>query len=90
MKVLRGKRRGATATASNWANDWIAVNYDGGGYGILTPIFVQLDADEIARFEDTYYAHRVGDFWRRWTLNEDGTFTHRTRDGKYHPRKTKA
>lgn len=73
MKILRGRYAGQTAKLHQFANDWMSVDIDGGRpNAIVRPDQVQLDADEHARVIDEPH---VGQFWREWRLNDDGTFT---------------
>ncbi|MFG2046022.1 hypothetical protein ACGFIW_01160 [Micromonospora sp. NPDC048935] len=76
MLIIRGKSRGRTARPRQFANDWISVDYtdEAGGHGIVKPGQVQLEtAEERALFATTNRGV-VGNFWRMWALNPDGTF----------------
>jgi hypothetical protein len=74
--IIKGRGRGRTARPRQFANDWIAVDYtdDTGGHGIVKPDQVRLETDDERRLFTTTNRSVVGNFWRMWAFNPDGTF----------------
>lgn len=76
MKILRGKHAGKTGRAHQYANDWLTADLDDGTRNVtLKPSMVQLEDDEDWAKFSTTDPNIVGQFWREWRLNGDGTFT---------------
>lgn len=79
MEILTGKHAGRTARLHQFANDWMSVDVeteDGTTPEIVRPNQVRLTSDEC----EAVLGHvGVGSFWQEWSLNDDGTFTARSR-----------
>ncbi len=85
--LLRGARKGQTVRLHQWANDWFSVDYPDGSPGILTPLAVHLDTDEIAAWR----ANPSG-MDRGYALGDDGRFRRlpaRARGGRRRRRRTR-
>jgi hypothetical protein len=66
VKILRqGRVIAVRVRPHQWANDWIS---DGEG-GIHNPMSVQLDPQDVARFDATLSSPDVGHFWRTYRLD---------------------
>ncbi len=78
MKVhFRRGHPSRTAKPLQFANSWINVEYTDGQPGpqIVSPGQVQLEGEAEFRLFASKNRGAVGNFWRMWQLNPDGTFT---------------
>lgn len=72
MLVVRGRHKGASVTLHQFANDWVmTVEFPTAPF---TPTMLKVQTEaERCRFAERNPA-RVGTFWQKWELLDDGTF----------------
>lgn len=76
MEILAGKHKGKQASLHQFENDWMMVDIVGGPPArIVKPTEVKLTTpNEFERFAS---GTTRGQFFKLWTLREDGTFAAR-------------
>ncbi len=77
MNILRGDGAPDEVVVREFVNDWIS--YDTVEAcpqgGIVSPMRVRLNPDEVRWFLARTEPKLVGQFWAWWQLNPDGSFT---------------